>query len=135
MGYSQLFIKKPDIDIINDLLKCINIFNIYNIDVNTEFNEFDMKKTNTLIAFQNLKNRLLTYYLPCKQYHINNNINTYKGFILILRQFLKIVNYTISSKQKYINGKKYLNHKIITIDTHRINKTKIKNTPVTITFD
>ena len=45
------------------------------------------------------------YYIPCKSKKYLTDINE-KKCITILRQFLKIHNHTLNSKEKYVKGKK-----------------------------
>ena len=50
---------------------------------------------------------LQKYYIPCKSKKYLNQLNE-KKCITILRQFLKIHNHTLNSKERYIKGKKQL---------------------------
>jgi hypothetical protein len=82
-------------------------------------------------------NEIKDCYIPCKQQKYANEINN-KTIITILRQFLKLHEYDLYSKEKYINSTKYLLYKIISKkEKDKIKKTKkyISNKPVTIVFD
>lgn len=111
MSIKQLFTKSPTDDII---LKIINCFGLTDINDNTEFSQIDMNQQNTLVKFNNLKSELEEYYLPCKRNIYLKNIN-YKSIITITRQFLKTIDYTLDSREKYIKSKKYLIYKLITL--------------------
>ena len=115
----QLFKIKPDINIVNELL---SYFGISNFDDNHLFTKNDLENIKTVEKINDIKDKLKIYYIPCKAKTNLENI-TEKKCITILRQFLKYFNYTISSKEKYINGKKH--------NCHYINKKNINknNTP------
>jgi hypothetical protein len=118
---SQLFRRNPDRYIINDLM---NIFNIKSLDdEDFYFTKQDLTNINIVDKINDIKEKLIIYYLPCKSKIYLNNLNE-KKCITILRQFLKHIDYNLKLKEKYIKGKKnYL---------YYIKSTKGK---VLITFD
>ena len=134
MVLNQLFISRPPIELLN---KIIIGFGLNNLNDKTEFCYLDMNKYNTLNVFHNLENELCKYYLPCKQKIYFNNINllTNKEAITILRQLLKIHNYDLNSREKFIKGKKYSIYKIITKQDKLFNIKKNKNKEIVIVFD
>ena len=76
-------------------------------------------------------------YIPCKKHKYAGDINN-KTIITILRQFLKLHDYDLHSKEKFIKGTKYLMYKIISKkEKDKIKKTKkyISKKEVTIIFD
>tara|TARA_B100000035_G_scaffold304244_1_gene303742 strand:+ start:491 stop:880 length:390 start_codon:yes stop_codon:yes gene_type:complete len=109
----QLFKIKPDINIIKTLLP---LYGINDFNDNHLFTKNDLIELNTVQKLNEISYKLKEYYLPCKAKIYTTNINE-KRAITILRQFLKYYNYTLSSKEKYINGKKY--------NCHYINKKNI----------
>ena len=75
---------------------------------------------------------LKKYYLPCKSKLYLLSLNE-KKCITILRQLLKVHNYTLMSKEKYIKGKKSLFYQVIPL---QIDMTiKERNSKVIIRFD
>ena len=112
MVLNQLFISKPPIKLLRKIIKGFGINNLYD---DTEFCYLDMIKLNTLSIFHNLENELIKYYIPCKQKIYFENIKnlTNKEAIVILRQLLKIHNYDLYSREKFIKGIKYSVYKII----------------------
>ena len=77
-----------------------------------------------------MNEELLRYYIPCKAKIYLLNIDE-KRCITILRQFLKVHNYTLMSKEKYVKGKKSLFYQVIPIqidmDTNRESEKVIIN--------
>jgi hypothetical protein len=130
MVYNQLFFKKPDETIVN---KLINAFGLSSIKDTTEFNVITMTNINTMDKIKELKNELENYYLPCKSRKFITDF-TAKECINIFRQFLKMVDYTLISKEKYINGIKYSVYHIISIDEKKQMETQ-KPGQFFITFD
>ena len=55
---------------------------------------------------------LMKYYIPCKSKKYLSELNE-KKCVTILRQFLKIHNHTLISKEKYVKGKKHLFYQVI----------------------
>ena len=108
MGINQLFIKQPPIELVEKVIKS---FGLKDFEDTTEFSLIDIQKNNTIVQLQNMKGELNEYYLPCKSRDYLNNWN-YKGCITICRQLLKTVDKTLKSREKYINGKKYIVYKL-----------------------
>lgn len=134
MVLKQLFISTPPIEL---LKKIINAFGLKNLNDKKEFCYLDMDKLNTLNVFHTLENELRKYYLPCKQKIYFNDINilTNKEAITILRQLLKIHDYDLNSREKFIKGIKYSVYKIVTKQDKLFNIKKNKNKEIVIVFD
>lgn len=134
MVLNQLFNEKPSLELVN---KLVSIFGLKNINDKTEFTILDLEKLNALLNYKNIENDIKEYYIPCKRIKYATTI-TYKTLITILRQFIKLYNHDLLSKEKYINGTKYLVYKIITKqdkDFAKKNKKYINKKEVTIVFD
>ena len=112
MVFNQLFTKKPDTEIVNELVKIYGFSNLE--DTNHKFSKKDLEQINILVKLLQLKDRLEEYYIPCKRRVYMNDITISKS-ITILRQFLKTVEYTLLSQEKYISGKKMIVYSIISI--------------------
>ena len=80
-----------------------------------------------------MKNELEECYLPCKSRTYLNSL-TEKNVITILRQILKTRNYTITSREKYMKGCKFIiyslinqtnKHILLLLKLHLLRKKKI----------
>ena len=113
----QLFKNKPDINLLNDIIK------LYGLN---DFNDSKLFTKNNLIDLQTVKNikemipRLNEYYLPCKSKLFLSRIDE-KKCITILRQLLKLHNYNVFSKEKCIKGIKYNYYQILPYTNNKIN--------------
>ena len=134
MIINQLFISKPPIELLQTLIKSVGF---KNFNDKKEFCYLDMDRLNTLSVFHNLETELSKYYLPCKKKIYFNDIKnlTNKEAITILKQLLKIHDYDLSSREKFIKGIKYSVYKIITKQDKMFNLHKNKNKEITIVFD
>lgn len=137
MIINQLFVKKPPIEVINKLIKA---FGLNDINDTREFNQLDLEKHNTLSILKKMQYEMQEYYIPCKQKKFISDIEniSYKIAFNIFRQFLKVHNYDLYSKEKFIKGTKYLVYKIITKQEKEFNKKTRKNITkkeITIVFD
>lgn len=101
MTINQLFYSKPPKE---NIVKIINIIGIKSFD---DDRYFDDKTINLKIEIikSELEDCLAEYYLPCKSKIYFNDI-TPKKIITILRQCLKLYNYSINYKEKYISEEK-----------------------------
>jgi len=133
MVLKQLFVSKPPLELLNNIIKG---FGLKTLNDTKEFSYINMNKLDTLTIFKNLENELNKYYLPCKKKKYFNNINnlTNKQAITIFRQILKIYDYDLYSKEKFIKGIKYSVYKIISKNEKLFNLTK-KKKEIIISFD
>jgi hypothetical protein len=107
---NQLFKLSPDLDFTEKLLK---LFGIKDINDNHSFTRSNLEDLKTVEKVKETTVKLLKYYIPCKaKKYILTELNE-KKCITILRQFLKVHNHTLISKEKYVNGKKMLFYQVI----------------------
>ena len=106
---NQLFKISPNIEITERILENFGIKGVHDNHSFTKENLYDL---NTIDNINNMYDELIRYYIPCKGKKYLINLNE-KKCITILRQFLKIQNYTLMSKEKYINSKKVLFYQVI----------------------
>ena len=97
---NQLFKVSPNIQITEKILEN---FGIKGMDDNHSFTRGNLSDLNTVDNINNMYDELIRYYIPCKGKKYLTDLNE-KKCITILRQFLKILNYTLMSKEKYIKG-------------------------------
>ena len=126
---NQLFRVSPNIEITERLL--VN-FGIKGLDDNHSFTRENLSDLNTVKNINGMHNELVRYYIPCKAKKYLTDLNE-KKCITILRQFLKIQNYTLMSKDKYIVGKKILFYQVIQLPIDI--KTNRDSEKVLISFD
>jgi hypothetical protein len=126
---NQLFCISPDLKIST---KILNLFGISDFNDNHSFTKFNLQELDTVNKMQEIIEDLKKYYIPCKSKIYLINLNE-KKCITILRQFLKVHNFTLMSKEKYIKGKKSLFYQVIPL---QIDMTiKERNNKVIIRFD
>ena len=131
---NQLFKISPDIIF---TIKLLNFFGIQSLQDNHVFTKQDLIRLKTK---QNLTDNLSDinqFYLPCKSKLYLTNIDE-KKCITILRQFLKIHNYSLKSNQKYIYGEKNLIYQVIPIlqnEKNKNNKNYKNNKKLILLFD
>jgi len=130
MPKNQLFKSYPDKELI---IKLLNIFGIIDFSDNHFFTKEDLIELDTVLQLNKLKDELEIYYIPCKAKIYLKDINE-KRAITILRQFLKTHNYSLFSKEKYIQNIKYNTYTLISIDNN-VNINKIKDRKIVINFE
>jgi|TARA_Y100000389_G_C17345106_1_gene455430 hypothetical protein len=127
---NQLFKNSPDLKFTIQLL---NLFGIQDINDNHSFTRNNLIDLKTVENINLIVEELNKYYLPCKSKKYLNDINE-KKCITILRQFLKIHNYTLNSKEKYVKGKKNLFYQVIPLQINMMTKNR-DSEKVIISFD
>ena len=128
---NQLFRVLPDTEIISQLLET---FGLSSLQDNNYFTKETMKELNTIDRFTGLKDKIETYYLPCKSKVYVKEV-TDKKCITILRQFIRVHGYTLISKERYINRKKLCVYRLIKLDDKPHNSPKKKNNNIMISFE
>ena len=131
---NQTFRNLPDINIINTLLET---FGLENLNDNRLFTREHMVEINTVEQINNLTDKLSEYYLPCKCKNYLENINEKKS-ITILRQFVKIHNYKVSTFEKSIKGTKQMIYQLTPINDDYLSPVKndsVENRKYIISFD
>jgi hypothetical protein len=118
----QLFQEIPDLEFV---LKIINCFNLKDLNDKKKFTKKNLVDFKTKDKIEDLIPELVIYYLPCKYEMFLNNLNIQKC-ITILRQMLRIFNYSLIKKENVINKKKIIYYSI----QKNINKNiQINNNP------
>lgn len=131
---NQTFRNLPDINITNSLLET---FGLENLNDNRLFTREHMIEINTVEQINELIDKLSEYYLPCKCKNYLENINEKKS-ITILRQFVKIHNYKVSTFEKSIKGQKQMIYQLAPINDDYLSSTKedpVENRKYIISFD
>jgi hypothetical protein len=121
MVLNQLFLIKPDIEIMQKLVRAFGLKDIN--DRETEFNILTMNTHNTINIITTLEPILATFYLPCKKEKYIGDW-TPKRCITVLRQFLKIYELRLIYREKLINGKKYNVYKVDSIHNSTLQTTQ-----------
>jgi len=112
MKKDQLFKKNPSNDLFNKVLKA---FGLSGVDDKRCFSRKDLGYIKTVDLINEIKPELEECYLPCKSRTYLNSL-TEKNVITILRQILKTRNYTITSREKYMKGCKFIIYNLSKLD-------------------
>ncbi len=94
------------------LHEIISAFGLRSLDDKRNFSRKDLVTLNTVGLINNIKDKLVKYYLPCKARTYLNDLNE-KNVITILRQCIKPFNYTVCSREKYLKGEKFIIYNIV----------------------
>lgn len=131
MTINQLFSKEPTEEIVLAILKC---FGLESLEDTKIFTKKDLKESNLLESLENIKSEIGSYYLPCKKKKYLDNM-TFKKSITLLRQFIKCFDYTLFSKEKYIQGEKYLTYQLMSTDKKNVLQMRKKDDTLIVSFD
>lgn len=112
MKKDQLFKKNPSNEIFHKVLLA---FGLHSLDDTRFFSRKDLQYIKTVSKINEIKSELEEYYLPCKARTYLNSL-TEKNVITILRQVLKTRNYTITSREKYMKGCKFIIYNLCQLD-------------------
>lgn len=118
MVKNQLFKSFPPDSLITKVLQAFGLTSINDL---SEFSKEDILVQKTVAKLYELKDELEKYYLPCKGRTYLNDI-TPKNSITILRQLLRIKDYGVKSKEKYIRSEKSILYKLYPLNSTTRNK-------------
>ena len=127
---NQLFKVSPDLKI---TLQILNLFGIQDLEDNHSFTRNNLTDLETVSKMNEIMSEIEKYYIPCKSKKYLTDINE-KKCITILRQFLKIHNHTLNSKEKYVKGKKSLFYQVIPLQINMNTKNR-DSEKVILSFD
>ena len=127
---NQLFRISPDMEITENIL---NLFGIKDINDNHSFTRENLIDLKTVEKMNEFSSKLHKYYIPCKSKKYLIDLNE-KRCITILRQFLKIHNHTLISKEKYVKGNKKLFYQVIPQQIDQLTKDR-ETDKVILSFD
>ena len=127
---NQLFRISPDLQVTKCLLQ---MFGIKDINDNHSFTRLNLIDLKTVENMEEISEELAKYYIPCKSKKYLYQLNE-KKCITILRQFLKIHNHTLNSKEKYNKGKKQLFYQVIPQQIDMLTKNR-DSEKVILSFD
>jgi predicted nucleotide-binding protein len=120
---SQLFKVFPTEEICLEVLLC---FGLKSLDDTTNFSKKDLETLGTVKKLYFIKSKLEQYYIPCKARTYLNELSP-KNCITILRQILKVYERTVTSREKYIRGVKYVIYQIIPKDYKKYKPVEINS--------
>lgn len=126
---NQLFKVSPNVEITEKILEN---FGIKGLDDNHSFTRDNLSDLDTVNNINEMYDELVRYYIPCKAKKYLTDLNE-KKCITVLRQFLKMQNYTLMSKEKYVEGKKILFYQVIPMQIDM--KTNRDSEKVVLSFD
>ena len=140
MRKDQLFKKNPSEELFDSVLES---FGLTSLEDKRSFSRKDLKYIKTVEKINKIKPKLEECYLPCKARTYLNGLNE-KNVITVLRQILKTRNYTISSREKYMKGCKFIIYSLCKLESKKYKPLlEIKNEetenlekkPIVITFN
>lgn len=131
MTLYQLFTKKPDLEI---LIKILNGMGLENLDDTKIFTKKDLNEIKALDSINLIVNEIKEYYLPCKAKKYLVNLDN-KKLITILRQFIKCHNYFLFSKERYIQGEKYITYQLMPNNKKTLLKKRKEEETYIVSFD
>jgi len=124
MTKNQLFRKVPPKNVV---IKVLNVFGLEGFDDQRYFSRKDL---DSIKCVQNMnlhiKPILADFYLPCKSRTYLNDLTT-KNVITILRQIVRLYNYNIISREKYIKGDKFIIYQLTPNEDKRYRQITIEN--------
>ena len=131
MTLYQLFTKKPTEEIIDSLLGC---FGLESLEDTKVFTKKELKEIDTVEEMKKVVPNLQEYYLPCKRKKYLSDL-THKKAVTILRQFIKCYDYVLYSKEKYIQGEKYLTYQLMSADKKTFLKLRKQDDTLIVSVD
>lgn len=105
---SQLFKKKPSLEFVT---KVAILYNIKEFKESQKFTLSNLESLNTVQKLNEIIPELKEYYINCKAKKYLENLDP-KRAVTILRQLLKSIDYNLVSKEKYTNGRKFLEYRV-----------------------
>lgn len=127
---NQLFRHSPNEKTTLDVL---SLFGIQGFDDNHSFTRENLVDLKTVEKMNEMIDSLSLYYIPCKSKQYLTDL-TEKKCITVLRQLLKVYNYTLFSKEKFVKGKKHLFYQVIPIQVELLTTNRTQN-QIIISFD
>ena len=123
MTKNQLFRSIPPRSL---CLEVIHAFGLEGFEDSRNFSRQDLVKVNCVEKLNNLKIKLADYYLPCKSRTYLTDLNT-KNVITLLRQLVRLFGFSVSSREKYIKGDKFIIYQLVPSERTDYNPIKINN--------
>ena len=127
---NQLFRHSPDENI---TLEVLSFFGINGFEDNHSFTRKNLEDLDTVQKMNKIIDSLSLYYIPCKSKQYLNDL-TEKKCITILRQLLRVHNYTLFSKEKFIKGEKHLFYQVVQKQVE-LTTTNREQSQIIISFD
>lgn len=112
MKKNQLFRKALTDEVIQEI---VSAFGFRSLKDRRSFSRSDLIKLDTVDKIKEMKPQLEQYYLPCKARTYLNDLNE-KNVVTILRQCIKTRGYTITSREKYLKGDKFIIYSLCPLD-------------------
>lgn len=136
MPKNQLFRQIPPKEICQQVLES---FGIRDLNDTINFSRKDLEQIQCVERMELLKPMLCKYYLPCKARTYLNDLNE-KNVITILRQIIKLYGFSVSSREKYIKGDKFIIYQLIPTEKRRyqplmVSSFKENEKACVVTFD
>jgi hypothetical protein len=106
---NQLFTKIVDRNVAERLVQCLGL---QGLDDSSNFTRFDLVRVGTVTRIYAMVEQLSQYYLPCKARIYLTQINEKKA-ITIVKQILRLHNYSVVAKEKNNGNQKVIVYRIV----------------------
>lgn len=106
---NQLFTKSVDRDVAERLVQCLGL---KGLDDSTNFTRFDLVRVGAVTKIYAMIDQLYQYYLPCKARIYLTQINEKKA-VTIVKQILRLHNYSVVAKEKNNGNQKIIVYRIV----------------------
>ena len=110
MTLNQLFKKRPNIELVLEILKLLKINNLEETKYKS-FSKNDITPA-VLSGMENMRHVFEDYYIKCK-FDIYFTFIDQKKVVTILRQCLKAIDYKLASRKEYISGKRLILYSVV----------------------
>jgi len=108
MTINQLFLTKPPLDLIMNMMRYLDILTLQSV---AAFSQKTIIQNNVIIKVKPILDELGKHYLPCKKRVYIDDI-TPKKLITVVKQCLRIYECKLISQEKYIAGCKQIIYRI-----------------------
>ncbi len=121
MKINQLFTRVVDIDILNNLVRCLGLSDV---DDPRTFTRYDLRRVNAVARVTEMVPVLQTFYIPCKARLYLTDI-TEKKVVTIVKQVLRLHGYCILAKEKNVGTRKVIMYRVVntSVDAHGMHQT------------
>ncbi len=121
MKINQLFTRVIDLQVVNNLVRCLGLS-----DINDQrtFTRYDLRRVNAVARVQDMVPVLQTFYIPCKARLYLTEI-TEKKVITVVKQVLRLHGYCVIAKEKNVGTRKVIMYRIVNanVDSHGMHQT------------
>jgi hypothetical protein len=131
MKINQLFTKMMTEEVLHKLLTCYNLTGLHDSRM---FSKRELEQLGTVNKVNELIEELGQYYLKCKARLYLTNITT-KKCLTILKQVVRLFNFSVESHEKNINNRKVIYYQLAENKTDNTHMIESKSDGIVLKFD